>query len=163
MPSAWLAEEQALPTANVGPVHEYRIPSVVGAALGMRRGTLRGSGLIEFGVVVIQPVIDRRHAADSGTDDHPGSRPSDVHAVQPRLRHSLIGGGDRELCERVTERQHIGFDIFGRIEIRNLRRDPDASVVGTLSLQFTDLGNSVSRSRPKLLCANARRRNRAHS
>ena len=46
MPSAWLADEQALPIAKVGPLHEKRMPSVVGAALGINFGTLSVSGRI---------------------------------------------------------------------------------------------------------------------
>ena len=46
-PTAWLAEEQALPMEKVGPLQEKRMPSVVGAALGMSRGTLSMSGRID--------------------------------------------------------------------------------------------------------------------
>ncbi len=46
MPTDWLAEEQALPTAKVGPSAENRAPSVVGMALGMSLGTLNVSGRV---------------------------------------------------------------------------------------------------------------------
>src|SRR3954449_5691100 len=44
IPMAWVAAEQALAAAKVGPVQRERMPIVAGPALAINRGTVNGSG-----------------------------------------------------------------------------------------------------------------------
>ena len=126
---AWVADAQALATANAGPRSPRSIEIWLAGAFAISFGIV--SGWTRGVALLVEPpelVVVGRLAADADADD--GRRPlrQSVREIDAGLRDRLARRDHRELRHAVHHRDLAVVEIFRRIVVLNFRDRPSGSV-----------------------------------